>query len=120
MKLLSLFKNKIGGRIPNVLNSFTSLELFDMEDNLLTGPAFVDLTGLDKLESYRVSINQLSGTIPDLTFATSLREVWAAKNRLAGTLPASIGDMANLRKYRVASLVVWSQDAFTHPCSQSR
>lgn len=95
MTTFDIFENAVGGTIPSVISQLPSLKLFDIEKNTFTGPAFIDLSG-STLESYRVSFNKLSGTVPDLTATPTLREVWAADNTLSGTIPASIGVLSDL------------------------
>ena len=77
MEVFQVGNNAIEGSIPNVLVDLVQLRLFDVEINSLSGPAIVNLDGLDKLESYRVSANRFSGTIdPAIGDVTSLRELW--------------------------------------------
>ena len=82
----------IGGTIPTALTLLTSIKLIDLEENMFSGPAFLDISTLPGLASYRVSLNSLTGTIPE-TFApndgSSLTEIWFAKNNLVGQIPES-------------------------------
>jgi Leucine-rich repeat (LRR) protein len=85
--------NRIGGTIPTVISKLTDLTLIDVEENLLTGPAFLDISAFSDLTSYRVSLNSLTGTIPD-SFSPeeglSLKEIWFSSNRIPGTIPESL------------------------------
>ena len=74
------------------------LQFLDVEENELTGPAFLNLTGLVNLTTYRVSLNQFTGVIPNegLSDLSSLRELWFAANKLTGTIPPTIGQLASL------------------------
>lgn len=69
----------------------------------MTGGAFISDLG-DNLRSYRVSSNQLSGTIAE-TLPATLQELWVASNLMTGTIPASIGSMANLGEFERAGYV---------------
>ena len=81
----------------DVLNQMRNLRTFDAEDNVLIGKPVVSLEGLDKLESYRVSVNRLTGTIPSsIANARSLTELWVASNMLVGTIPTEIGLLTGL------------------------
>jgi hypothetical protein len=61
IQVLNLFDNSVGGTIPSGLGSLAELRLLDVEQNALTGRAFVDLSGAVAIESYG---NGLVGTIP--------------------------------------------------------
>jgi hypothetical protein len=76
------------------------LQFVDVEENDLSGPAFVNLTGLSNLTTFRVSLNRFTGQIPQdgLSDLTSLRELWFAANFITGTIPASIGLISSLGK----------------------
>ncbi|MGA1438064.1 MAG: hypothetical protein ACO35F_11355, partial [Ilumatobacteraceae bacterium] len=109
MERFTIFDNSVGGSIPDVLVELSNLKLFDVEKNALSGPAFVSLDGASSLESYRVSSNPLSGTIPDLSGTTTLKEVWAAGCEITGPIPESIGDLVNLGKIVAKSHLVTLQ-----------
>ena len=98
MKTLDLLFNNLEGAIPDVLTEMPNLVVFDVEQNRLVGPAFVNLTGLTALESYRVSFNELTGHMPSEIFTDlpALRELFAANNTLVGSIPGEIGEAANL------------------------
>ncbi|KAL3918829.1 MAG: hypothetical protein SGILL_004052 [Bacillariaceae sp.] len=96
MESFMIGNNAVGGNIPGVLPSLTSLKTFDIEINNFAGPAVVDLSGT-QLESYRVSANRLAGTIPESVMeVTTLKELWMADNQVEGSIPASIGQLTNL------------------------
>jgi Leucine-rich repeat (LRR) protein len=96
LQSLYLYTNMLVGPIP-ALNELTNLEVFNVEENSLSGAAIVDLSGLSKLRTYKVSENRLAGTInPGVGVAESLQELWLGDNLLNGSLPSSIGNLANL------------------------
>jgi hypothetical protein len=113
---LNLFDNRIGGTIPTALGALANLRLLDVEQNLLTGQAFVDLSGAVAIESYRVSFNTLTGTVPDLGANPSLKEVWAAANRLAGTIPSSVAAMPSLGTLQKTTPLSMHTDLTAHVC----
>lgn len=103
LQRLEFYANSVRGSIPTILNKLSNLNFLDVEQNKLTGPAFVDVTGLTKLSSYRVSLNELTGTIPENWWQMStqrsafpLTEFWFSDNKLIGTIPSSIGDYTQL------------------------
>lgn len=104
---MDIFVNNIGGTIPNVLSSLSNLQFWDMEDNFVEGPAFVNMTGLVSLNTYRVSFNRLTGQIPQdgLKDLSSLRELWLAANTLSGTIPDSIGNLVGLGKDKTSDYI---------------
>lgn len=93
MQSFDVYSNIIGGTIPTALETLTDLSLIDLEENLLTGSAFLDIRSLRELSSYRVSLNSLSGTISADFYpgaSSSLHELWFARNRVNGSLPESL------------------------------
>lgn len=96
LEILDVHSNQLFGTIPDVVGH-VNLKVFDVENNTLVGRAMVPLDGLDQLVSYRVSFNQLTGTI-DSAFlgSTSLTELWMAGNFISGSIPQSIGTLTNL------------------------
>lgn len=93
-----MYNNSIAGTIPTVINKMPALQLFDVEQNLLTGPAFVNMGGALSLQAYRISENSLTGTIPDLSLSNpTLQELWAAQNLLQGQIPSNLNQLSNLR-----------------------
>jgi hypothetical protein len=123
LEVLDLFENSIWGAVPTVLGSLPDLRELDVEENVLTGPAFVDLSSAVAIESYRVSFNQLTGTVPELGARTTLKEVWAAGNRLVGTIPSSLGILPNLGASRLRALILRSillDRALSAGCSRTR
>jgi hypothetical protein len=97
LEILDVHSNQLFGTIPNVVEH-VNLKILDVEDNALVGPAMVPLDGLDQLVSYRVSFNQLSGTIDTsiLESVSSLTELWMAGNVISGSIPQSIGALTSL------------------------
>lgn len=100
MTMFDVYMNFIGSTIPSILEELTDLATLDLEENMFTGPAFVPVS--KNVTNYRVSLNDCTGTIPDLSEFEGLTELWAAGNNLAGGLPTTIG-----RNTKLASLIIY-------------
>ncbi len=106
MQRFSVYNNRVAGTIPTKFwTEWRQLRMFDVESNMLSGLAFPEpndnLINWGLLESYRVSNNAFTGTIPHdaLVNLRSLRQFWAGGNEIIGTIPASIGSLTPLRTY---------------------
>jgi len=53
----------------------------------LTGTIPSSLSALTSLQTLKLSVNQLTGSIPDLSALTSLLELWLHNNQLTGSIP---------------------------------
>ena len=94
VQTLDFYMNMIGGPLPTILQELTDLATLDVETNMLTGPAFGALPA--SVQKYRISLNDLTGTIPDLSALGDLTELWAAGNGLSGSLPTTLGGNTKL------------------------
>lgn len=95
LQLINLFANSLSGTIPN-WSWLSNLREIDLQQNLLTGNA-VPRTLPDGLTSYKVSSNQLDGTIPPtIQDWTQLRTLWAGNNQISGTIPTNFGKLNKL------------------------
>jgi Leucine-rich repeat (LRR) protein len=94
-----LFSNSLTGTIPSGLASLENIVTIDLRENLLSGLAFPSfITGLSRLESYRVSKNQLAGEIPlRIGSMRSINILWADNNSIFGTIPSTIGELRDLK-----------------------
>lgn len=97
IQAFNIYLNSVGGPIPD-LSPWENLMLIDVEQNQFTGPAFPDnLSSNSELLAYRVSMNNLSGTIPaSIAELESLKELWIAENAITGTIPGVVGELTNL------------------------
>jgi hypothetical protein len=95
---LDFFANALSGTIPRGITNLTSMALFDVSENLLTGEPFpASVVGLGQLQIYRIGSNKLVGPIPsEITGLTSLKELSAFNNGLNGTLPTELGVLRQL------------------------
>jgi len=102
LERLNLFANSLLGSIPN-LSTLYNLQEIDLQNNLLTGDA-IPRTLPASLTSYKVSGNELSGTIAGTTIEkwTKLETLWAGNNQISGTIPTHFGKM-----YRLKSLYLY-------------
>ena len=63
--------------------------------NQLSG-SIPDLSALTNLEVLDLHANQLNGSIPDLSALTNLTQLSLGWNRLSGTIPSDLGNLTNL------------------------
>ncbi|XP_034710528.1 receptor-like protein EIX2 [Vitis riparia] len=102
---LYLFQNHLQGEIPKSLSNLCNLQELELERNNLSGqltPDFVACAN-DTLEILSLWDNQFSGSVPALIGFSSLRELRLDFNQLNGTLPESVGQLANLQYLDIAS-----------------
>jgi|GEM_PF-3470780 Leucine-rich repeat (LRR) protein len=94
LKNLSLVGNQISGAIPDRIGDCFNLTSIGLGANLLTGTIperiFIDC---NKLMSFDVSYNKLSGSIPALIGNLKLlRSFSASNNNFSGIIPSQIGE----------------------------
>ncbi|KAI9175103.1 hypothetical protein LWI28_027246 [Acer negundo] len=97
---LDLTGNGING-IPKSFGNLCGLKTLSLESNNLTGQLpelFLNLSGCTKntLQVLRLNNNMLSGSLPDFTLFSSLRELYLYENRLNGSFPNSLAQLSNL------------------------
>ncbi|TYI44808.1 hypothetical protein ES332_A01G264100v1, partial [Gossypium tomentosum] len=94
---LSIYQNKISGRILDRIGNLIKLESLDASQNQLSGPIPFDIGRHQKLQRFFFDNNFLSGTIPySIGNLTMLTEVNLTFNNLQGSIPSSIGHCQNL------------------------
>ncbi|KAG8638360.1 hypothetical protein MANES_14G019985v8 [Manihot esculenta] len=101
LKNLNLSFNTIEGTIPNFFGNFCSLHTLDLAGNNLTGqlPAFLEhLSGCaeNSLEILNLKMNQLHGSLPDITRFSSLKELFLCENHLNGSFPERFSQLSDL------------------------
>lgn len=102
---LHLAGNRLGMEIPEQLGTLYRLQRLDLSSNSVTGAIPPTLTDLSSLTHLVLDRNALSGSVPfdigDLFRLEVLR--LEANAQLAGLLPRSLMDLANLAVFRVDS-----------------
>lgn len=95
---IDFFSNAISGTLPTTISALTRLILLDVEQNLLTGPAFpTQLFELPVLLAYRASDNFLTGSIPsEIGQLSLLQQLWLATNQISGTIPTELASCTDL------------------------
>ena len=103
---LSLFANRLTGRIPRELGSLTNLQTLVLARNYsgLTGPIPPELGNLANLQALSLRENDLTGPIPpELGNLANLERLYLYENDLTGPIPPELGNLANLERLRLAA-----------------
>ncbi|XP_059624900.1 receptor-like protein EIX2 [Cornus florida] len=98
---LDLSSNHLEGGIPKSFGNLSSLQTLHLSQNNLTEqlPKFVqNLSGPveNTLEILQLSENKLSGSLPDITKFSNLRELYLDYNQLNGSFPESFGQISTI------------------------
>ncbi|XP_070681810.1 receptor-like protein EIX2 [Malus domestica] len=100
---LDLSHNQIEGGIPQSFSRLCNLQALKLSDNTLSGQLSRLVQTLmstcpdqNSFEILDLSDNLLSGSIPNVTNFSSLKELSLSRNQLSGTIPESIGQMPKL------------------------
>ncbi|MFZ6010584.1 MAG: LamG-like jellyroll fold domain-containing protein, partial [Bacteroidota bacterium] len=93
---LTMTNNNLQGTLPASLNNLTSLLSFYVSINKLTG-TLPDFGGLTKMHTLRVDQNLFTGEIPaSYASLATLQHLYLYDNDLSGDIPAWLGDQSNL------------------------
>jgi len=100
--------NQIYGSLPDSLNNLQKLRQFNMSSNALSGalPGFTaSFATLQKLDlSNQDQTSGFTGSIPEDTWRSlSLKVLNLAGNKLTGTIPALVGNLAVLEEFDVSN-----------------
>ncbi|XP_068328669.1 receptor-like protein EIX2 [Pyrus communis] len=100
---LDLSDNQIEGGIPQSFSRLCNLQALKLSSNTLSGQLSRLVQTLmstcpdqNSFEILYLSDNLLSGSIPNVTNFSSLKELLLSRNQLSGTIPESIGQMPKL------------------------
>jgi Leucine-rich repeat (LRR) protein len=90
-------KGSMKGSLP--INMFTvpSLKHIDLDKNELSG--IIEVDGESSVQRLDINFNKFSGSIDFLTSFPNITEAHLDNNSFNGTIPASLGDLTNLRKF---------------------
>lgn len=97
---IELFMNELTGTIPANLADLSNLEEFQVTLNSLSGD-IPQINQLANLRLFSVSDNQMTGTIPSLTGLTTLLDFYVSNNQLEGQIP-DLSSLTNLQDFIVA------------------
>ncbi|WKA07398.1 hypothetical protein VitviT2T_025232 [Vitis vinifera] len=102
---LYLSSNQLEGEIPKSLRDLCNLQILYLSQNNLTGLLEKDFLACSNntLEVLDLSHNQFKGSFPWLSGFSQLRELYLEFNHLNGTLPESIGQLAQLEVLSIRS-----------------
>ncbi|KAJ9679625.1 hypothetical protein PVL29_021525 [Vitis rotundifolia] len=102
---LDLSWNQLEGEIPKSLRDLCNLQVLLLSQNNLTGLLEKDYPACSNntLEVLYLSNNRFRGSFPDLSGFSQLRALDLGFNQLNGTLPESIGQLAQLEELFIPS-----------------
>ncbi|RDY03294.1 LRR receptor-like serine/threonine-protein kinase GSO1, partial [Mucuna pruriens] len=93
LESLSIQSNNIKGGFPKSSGKACALRFLDMSDNKLSEEFSMiihHLSGCDSLEQLDLGMNQIYGTLPDLSIFSSLKQLYLSGNKLSGEIPKDI------------------------------
>ncbi|KAD3068754.1 hypothetical protein R6Q59_017221 [Mikania micrantha] len=99
---LDLAINKLTGPVPNALTELSNVVQIELYNNSLTGE--LPLTGWLKMPALRlidVSMNMLTGTVPEELCSLQLESLHLYENELEGKFPEIISNSSNLYELRL-------------------
>ncbi|CAE5958457.1 unnamed protein product [Arabidopsis arenosa] len=98
LRVLSLAKNKLTGKIPVSISSCSSLAALNLSSNSFSGSMPLGIWSLNTLRSLDLSRNELEGEFPEkIDRLNNLRSLDLSRNRLSGTIPSEVGSCMLLK-----------------------
>jgi hypothetical protein len=99
LRVLELYDNRLGGRIPDSFWKFSNVEHFHLDGNQLTGIFPDSLALMSSLKTFDVSDNYMVGSVPEeWTSLSHLARLSLKGNQMYGTLPSGIGSLGVLQE----------------------
>ncbi|KAM7489871.1 hypothetical protein LguiB_027355 [Lonicera macranthoides] len=100
LESLNLYQCGLEGEIPKSFVNLSRLKALDLSYNNLTGQLpelFHKLfASKNSLEILRLTLNKVSGSLPDFTSFSSLRHLKLRRNKLSGPFPKRFGQSSSL------------------------
>jgi Leucine-rich repeat (LRR) protein len=92
-----VYENFITGTIPEAIGNWTAMEDLNMEINCLRGKIPISIGNLTNLQVFSVQNNLLTGIPPSLQNLTHLKEIYWSFNFFFGPFPQSIASLCCLQ-----------------------
>ncbi|CAJ1938263.1 unnamed protein product [Sphenostylis stenocarpa] len=97
LNLIDLSGNRLVGRIPTSFGNFQSLLYMDLSSNRLNGSIPMEILNLPSLSNVlNLSMNYLSGSIPQIGKLSGVTSIDFSSNQLYGGIPSSFGNCLSL------------------------
>nr|POE79079.1 putative inactive leucine-rich repeat receptor kinase xiao [Quercus suber] len=108
LESLNFDENQLEGSIPKSFGNICTLSSLSLSNNRLSGQLvkFINiLSGCAKnsLEMLDLSLNQITGSLPDFSTFSSLKEIYVGTNNITGTVPKGIGNLHQLEAFDVSN-----------------
>ncbi|KHN48111.1 LRR receptor-like serine/threonine-protein kinase EFR [Glycine soja] len=99
LNLVDLSRNKLVGRIPTSFGNLQNLLYMDLSSNQLNGSIPMEILNLPTLSNVlNLSMNFLSGPIPEVGRLSSVASIDFSNNQLYGGIPSSFSNCLSLEK----------------------
>lgn len=100
---IDLSRNELVGRIPISFGNFQNLLYMDLSSNKLNGSIPVEMLNLPTLSNVlNLSMNLLSGPIPQVGKLSSIASIDFSSNKLDGSIPSSFSNCLSLERLFLA------------------
>jgi len=102
LEIIELQRNILSGFLPTTLGDLSGLKEIRLYDNYLSGVVPSEIGNLNRLEVLDVEFNFLAQLLPEtLSQLTSLKELLLDRNLLVGDLPSEFGKLSRLETFYV-------------------
>ncbi|CAK8538295.1 unnamed protein product [Lathyrus sativus] len=107
LSLLSFYKNRFGGLLPDLIGNFSSIVTLDISFNQIYGAIPESIGQLTGLTSLDIGFNHLEGTIPSsIGMLKNIERLVLQANKLSGNIPLSIGNLTILSQLYLAANIL--------------